>query len=98
MVMESPQRRRQRGLGMNSGTGDGESGLVALRRKLRASMNAEARKKMRVNSLSLRSLAFFCGAEGSRTPVQTYSVNAFYMFSFVLVVGVSRTETNLLHP
>ena len=52
----------------------------------------------RIRSRSSHPLRFFGGAEGSRTPVQTYSSNAFYMFSFVLIVGVSRAETNLLHP
>jgi hypothetical protein len=28
-----------------------------------------------------------CGGEGNRTPVQTYSVKAFYMFILVLIVG-----------
>ena len=29
----------------------------------------------------------FCGAEGNRTPVQTYSSKAFYMLILVLIVG-----------
>ena len=28
-----------------------------------------------------------CGAEGNRTPVQTYSSKAFYMLILVLIVG-----------
>ena len=95
--------RRRRGLGMNSGTeaeGRGEDGL---RRKKRETEREQGKKRSeclsRSHTLTLfASAPIFCGAEGSRTPVQTYSSNAFYMFSFVLIVGVSRTETNLLHP
>ena len=29
----------------------------------------------------------FCGGEGNRTPVQTYSSNAFYMLIPLLIVG-----------
>lgn len=34
-----------------------------------------------------------CGAEGSRTPVQTYSAKAFYMLISELLVG-NRPEQN----
>lgn len=34
----------------------------------------------------------FCGAEGSRTPVQTSLQQAFYMLSFLLLVGKQQEE------
>ncbi len=38
-------------------------------------------------------LILICGAEGSRTPVQTYSVKAFYMLISALVF-VNEPEQN----
>ncbi len=38
------------------------------------------------------------GAAGIRTLVQTYPLQAFYMFSFALIVGMGRSKTNQPSP
>jgi len=46
--------------------------------------------KMRMNSFGFILIMFLIllsGTEGSRTPVQTYSSKAFYMFILALIVG-----------